>query len=1007
MSRDQAKAIIEKLVERFAEHRKDYHLAEYNEQKTRQDFINPFFKALGWDIDNEKGDSEAYREVIYEDKVVVRGKAKAPDYGFRLSGSGKKRLFYVEAKKPSVAIKTNKESAYQLRRYGSSAQAHVSILTNFEDFIIFDCSRVPNLNDSASVSRLKHIHFEDYVKEFDFIYDIFSHEAVTKGRFDKYVQSDTNKKGSQTLDKEFVESLDSWRKYLATSIALNNKKITDEELNYAVQLTIDRLIFLRFCEDRGVEPYGQLQKAVSKGDAYKNLLDLFKQADDKYNSGLFDFEKDQITPKLKIDNKVIKWIMEQLYYPICRYEFSVMPVEVLGNAYEQFLGKVIRTTPSGAVKIEEKPEVRKAGGVYYTPQYIVEYIVKNTLGKLIDGKAPKEIDKIKIVDPACGSGSFLVGAFEYLLDYHINWYHQKGYADKKGKDNPFTPQGTLTTHEKKRILTNNIFGVDLDANAVEVTKLSLLLKCMEGETEASIKQQTSMFHERVLPNLDDNIKDGNSLIDTDFYDNEINLGLERTIKPFSWKKSFPEVFRQGGFDVVIGNPPYVEFKQLDEKIKKALEPYYESARGKYDLFIPFIERAIKLTKPEGLTSFILPSMFTKRDYGQAIRKYITTNSKIEQLVYFGDFQVFDQVTIFPFIFVFSKSNPKTKDKTEIVLFPTQKGLNHSLVNLSLKNENSDKNSEKYKIETKKLTENPWNISNDSVTDLKNKLLNHPSSTPLKEITDYIFVGIQSGKDEVFFVDKEIIKENKLEKEIVIPIFKGRDILKYSTNWTGTFIIYPYDKKTNQVIPEKELKLKFPNVYSYLTKNRSLLKGRDYFDKSSKAWYELWCERVFQKFKQLKIVNAEISSDNRFYLDKDGFLGNTKTFNTVLKKDWANEYYYVLGLLNSKVLEFFHRQISVPKAGGFFEYKTQFINLYPIRKIDVKDKKEKQSHDEITKNSELLMSLYKELKEEKLPSKAGQLKQRIEHSTEKINHLVYDLYELTPEEIKIIEGGDNE
>src|SRR3972149_2976593 len=355
MTRDQAKATIEKLVERFREHRHDYHLPDYNEAKTRQDFINPFFKALGWDIDNEKGDSEAYREVIYEDKVVVKGKAKAPDYGFRLSGSAKKRLFYVEAKKPSVSLKANKESAYQLRRYGSSAQAYISILTNFEDFIIYDCSRVPNLHDSASVAKLKHIHFEKYLEEFDFLFDTFSHEAVTHGKFDKYVQSDTNKKGSQTLDKKFVQSLDEWRRYLAVSIAHNNRKLNDEEINFSVQQTIDRLIFLRFCEDRAVEPYAQLQKEVSKGNAYQNLFHLFKLADDKYNSGLFDFRKDQITPHLKVENKVIKWVIEQLYYPICRYEFSVMPVEVLGNAYEQFLGKVIRITPARSVRLEEKP----------------------------------------------------------------------------------------------------------------------------------------------------------------------------------------------------------------------------------------------------------------------------------------------------------------------------------------------------------------------------------------------------------------------------------------------------------------------------------------------------------------------------------------------------------------------------------------------------------------------------------------------------------------------------
>lgn len=212
MSREEAKEKIKELVERFKEHWNDYHHPEYKEDRLRQDFINPFFHALGWDLDNKAGASEAYREVIYEDTVVVKGKAKAPDYGFRLAGSGKKRLFYVEAKKPAVHLKTNKESAYQLRRYGSSAQAYVSILTNFEDFVIYDCSRVPNLNDSTTVARLDHITYDKYLERFDFIYDTFSHEAVTKGRFDKFVQASASKKGTDALDKRFVKSLDKWRK---------------------------------------------------------------------------------------------------------------------------------------------------------------------------------------------------------------------------------------------------------------------------------------------------------------------------------------------------------------------------------------------------------------------------------------------------------------------------------------------------------------------------------------------------------------------------------------------------------------------------------------------------------------------------------------------------------------------------------------------------------------------------------------------------------------------------
>ncbi len=221
--------------------------------------------------------------------------------------------------------------------------------------------------------------------------------------------------------------------------------------------------------------------------------------------------------------------------------------------------------------MEEKPEVKKAGGVYYTPQYIVEYIVKNTVGKLLEDKTPKNVAKLKILDPACGSGSFLIGAYQYLLDWHLRWYstnnHEK-YA--KGKY-PAIYHGAgnewrLTTQEKKRILLNNIYGVDIDRQAVEVTKLSLLLKMLEDENQETIGKTLSLFHERVLPNLKDNIKCGNSLIGPDFY-NQMTLELGddeiRRINVFDWndnEKGFGKIMKEGGFDVVIGNPPYLRIQ---------------------------------------------------------------------------------------------------------------------------------------------------------------------------------------------------------------------------------------------------------------------------------------------------------------------------------------------------------------------------------------------------------------------------------------------------------------
>jgi hypothetical protein len=251
---------ISELVERFVEQYTSYKKSEYNETLTRRDFIDPFFKALGWDMDNEQGNAEAYREVIHEDRLKIGTATKAPDYSFRLSGG--KRLFFVEAKKPGVSVKDEIQPAYQARRYGWSAKLAISIITDFEEFSVYDCTVKPDPSDKASVARIRYLTYKDYISQFDFIWDTFSKERVLKGSFDRFVQSDTQKKGTATVDKEFLQSLDRWRTYLATSISWNNKELDEDEINFAVQQTIDRIIFLRIAEDRSVEPYGNLKHSL-------------------------------------------------------------------------------------------------------------------------------------------------------------------------------------------------------------------------------------------------------------------------------------------------------------------------------------------------------------------------------------------------------------------------------------------------------------------------------------------------------------------------------------------------------------------------------------------------------------------------------------------------------------------------------------------------------------------------------------------------------------------------
>ena len=614
---------LEELIERFDRNIESYSKQGYNETQVRREFIDPFFDALGWDVANKAGYAEAYKDVIHEDAIKMGGATKAPDYCFRIGGA---RKFFLEAKKPAVNIKDDISPAYQLRRYAWSAKLPLSILTDFAEFAVYDCRVLPKPADKASAARILYLTYKDYADRWDEIAGIFSREEVLKGSFDKYAEAKKGKRGTSPVDKEFLAEIEIWRASLAKNLARRNPKLSVRDLNFAVQRTIDRIIFLRMCEDRGVENYGQLQALLNGENIYKRLQYLYNLADDKYNSGIFHFrpEKDraeapdELTLKLKIDDKALKDIIRRLYYPESPYEFSVLSGDILGNVYEQFLGKVIRLTGGHRAVVEEKPEVKKAGGVYYTPSYIVDYIVKNTVGKLCEGKTPKQIEKLRILDPACGSGSFLIGAYTSLLDYHRDWYSEND-PQKHTKEiyQGAGGQWFLTTQEKKRILLNNIYGVDIDSQAVEVTKLSLLLKVLEGENQDSLTRQLKMWRERALPDLGNNIKCGNSLIGPDFYQNK-QIGLlgdedHYRINAFEWNGEFPEVMKASGFDAVIGNPPYVRIQTMKEwapiEVEHYKQAYKSASKGNYDIYVVFVERGLSLLNKNGRLGFILPHKF--------------------------------------------------------------------------------------------------------------------------------------------------------------------------------------------------------------------------------------------------------------------------------------------------------------------------------------------------------------------------------------------------------------
>jgi hypothetical protein len=684
--------IVLDLVERFDRNREAYRSPDYNETQVRREFIDPLFAALGWDVWNEGGLAQAYKDVIHEDAIKVGGVTKAPDYCFRIGGT---RKFFLEAKKPAVGIRDDPEPAYQLRRYAWSARLPLSILTDFEELAVYDCRFRPNRGDPASKARTVYMTCGEYPDRWDELASIFSKDAVLKGSFDKYAESTRRKRGTAPVDAEFLREIEQWRDELARNFALRNPELSVRDLNFAVQRTIDRIVFLRMCEDRGIERYGQLQTLLNGEQTYARLAVFFRQADDRYNSSLFYFraEKhreppDELTLSLRLDDRVLKDILGRLYYPESPYEFSVLPTEILGQVYEQFLGKVIRLTAGHRAVVEEKPEVRKAGGVYYTPTYIVDYIVQHTVGKLVEGKTPQQVGgltenyqpskakgvhPLAVLDPACGSGSFLLGAYQFLLDWYRDRYLEDGPRGHATARRPRLFQHSsgewrLTTGERKRILLAHIHGVDIDSQAVETTKLSLLLKVLEGETAETVGSNLRLFQERALPDLDRNIKCGNSLIGPDFYDGrQLDMFDDEQryrINAFDWSAEFPDIFpnraptrapsrrsdaaaRPGddspgsahasdsGFDAVIGNPPWGQKGiEKDDTILTYLRAKYASLHGIFDLFRPFVDQAIRLLRGDGWWGFVLPDIILLKDY-QETRRVILEQLAVDRIDWWG------------------------------------------------------------------------------------------------------------------------------------------------------------------------------------------------------------------------------------------------------------------------------------------------------------------------------------------------------------------------------------
>jgi hypothetical protein len=1012
------KAELVRLTASFRKNLSHLKSEAYDESALRNDYLIALWRALGWDVENQQGATQPLRDVQIESRVDIAGRKKRADYLFRTDGIDR---FVCEAKKPREDL--SDRDAYQAQRYAFNLKLLIAALTNFESLKLFVVGGKPD--QAAPWDVCKQWHFLEYVDKAQELWDLFARENVGSGSLDKFVASLPKRvirgKARQgwlivpervrTVDADFLADIEEQREELAKDLVRQNPDVewNDDLLNECIQRILDRILFVRICEDRDIDTGRTLENllkewheiSAAKPSLYSRVVRHFHSLDESFNGALFSPHESE---KLNVSDEYLVNLITDLSSEDSPYLFSTLPVEILGSVYERFIGKVVHIK-GHKVKAELKPELRKAEGVYYTPRFVVNFIVNRTVGRLIQGKTTKEVAKLRFIDPSCGSGSFLLRVFELLCEHHLRWLVEnpaKQRAELCYKDDQNSLQ--LTTHLKRQIMLNNVFGVDLDHQAVEVTMLSLYLKILEGETRTTLGKQHTLFpKETFLPDLSSNIKCGNSLIGSDFHADEQLSLLEPTnnlrVNAFDWPSEFPAV-SAGGFDAVVGNPPYVRIQVLKD-IRPTEADYFKrhyatAAKGNYDLYLVFVEKGFSLLSKNGLMGYILPSKFLATDYGEPLRKLLAERRAVFEVVDFRHEQVFDGPTTYTCL-LFLSAKPNEKLLYSIASPPA------SIATQEL---------EQQAIAASELSAAPWEFGSSAVTELRTKV--NQDSVPLLELPTLISRGSSTGDDDVFMLTR---KGRTYQTRQGSPVDIEEAILRiplYATDF-GRYrfqpaaeekVIFPYTVTGDgsALIKESVLRSDFPKAYAYLASRKRELKHRKQFSE----WYSFSAPRnlvVHDKADLLVPLLADrglfckIPKQSHTYclMASGGF-----SISVARESGYAPE--FILGLVNSKLLFWVLQKMSNIFRGGWITCTKQYVGRLPIRRILFSEPSERARHDSIVRAVKQMFGLYEALPSAKTSHLKTKIERHIAANEIRIDQLVFELYGLSEPEIALVENA---
>ncbi len=963
---EQSHARIRELIENFRMHSAAYMRPMYQEAEARKDFIDPMFKALGWDVDHERERNPYEQEVKVERGVTVAKAQKRADYAFYLAPNFRDVRFFVEAKKPSVDLERDADAHFQTLRYGYSAGMPLAVLTDFEQIRVLDCRRKPH-PDSVLDQVYRSWRYTDFgnAEKFAEFYWLFSRQAHVDGSYQRRIEELPKPKGGakqrglfkggyQPVGDSFLDELSEYREMLAKAFKKADESLDSAALTELVQRTLDRLVFLRFLEDKQIETEIRVTDFGKGKNTWADFQSASRRLDNIYNGIVFKKLPHLDDAGFDVDEDVFGDICERLSAENSPYNFDAIPIHILGSIYERFLGSVIRATDKRA-KVEEKPEVRKAGGVYYTPEYIVRYIVAQTVGKKIEGKTPAEIAKLHFADIACGSGSFLLGVYDALLHYHADWYNRTEHARQAKKDGCVqTEDGTwrLSLAQRRNILQNNIFGVDIDQQAVEVAQLSLFLKLLEDERATSARQYQLDYArdanmKKLLPDLTGNIICGNSLIEWDIAET-VGLNAEDKLRlnPLDFRDEFSVVMREGGFDAVVGNPPYVllqdEFR--DPTSYDYLKSHYTVASFKLDTYHLFFERAGRVLRTGGRLGYITPSNFLTNNHLDELRRFLLSHIRVERVVVFEG-KVFAGAQVDTAIAICI--NDDSVDAFDMLRVSAKHPVSFDVPAIALNR--SD------------CLERPL------------ALITPPASTEVSALLVAVderstllgdLFGVSFGKQ---LRDREKFPTDVIQVESLSeiprthrPCYTGKDVGRYTLSWSGLACLRSRDAKRGGC----------------------------------------WDDAIHDAAP--KLITRQIGVVPAFGWDAAGYHCLNTVFMLTPKTTGVSAA-YVLGLLNSKLLATYWKNSFYDQRERFPKIKGAYLKQLPIRVPRPNDAGSKSRHDRLVVLVERMLEAKK--RQADTDGRMAELAARECAALDRqIDTLVYELYELTDAEIALVENG---